>query len=344
MNSQTILMLAVVVLGVPLLLVGYITLSERLLGSAAHKRSSSVRAIFWIAPAVVLLVVFLVYPIITTIILSLKDAASRGYVGLANYKYVFTDRNMLLVLRNNLLWLVLFTLVTLTFGLLIALLADRVKYEAVAKSIVFLPMAISFVAAGIIWKFMYDFQPAGAPQIGTVNAVFSAVIPGYQPQAWLFNTATNNIALIVVGIWMWTGFAMVILSAGIKGIPTDVLEAARIDGANEFQIFRFVTMPLLAPTITVVATTLIIDVLKIFDIVYVMTQWQSQHGSHRKPHVQGNVQLPQLWKSKRYRRYSACSDNPRHDHEYQAFQAGRSQCINILPPSVHCPASFCTLS
>ncbi|HBE46976.1 Alpha-glucoside transport system permease protein AglF [uncultured spirochete] len=271
MNSQTILMLAVVVLGVPLLLVGYITLSERLLGSAAHKRSSSVRAIFWIAPAVVLLVVFLVYPIITTIILSLKDAASRGYVGLANYKYVFTDRNMLLVLRNNLLWLVLFTLVTLTFGLLIALLADRVKYEAVAKSIVFLPMAISFVAAGIIWKFMYDFQPAGAPQIGTVNAVFSAVIPGYQPQAWLFNTATNNIALIVVGIWMWTGFAMVILSAGIKGIPTDVLEAARIDGANEFQIFRFVTMPLLAPTITVVATTLIIDVLKIFDIVYVMT-------------------------------------------------------------------------
>jgi alpha-glucoside transport system permease protein len=271
MNSQTILMLAVVVLGVPLLLVGYITLSERLLGSAAHKRSSSVRAIFWIAPAVVLLVVFLVYPIITTIILSLKDAASRGYVGLANYKYVFTDRNMLLVLRNNLLWLVLFTLVTLTFGLLIALLADRVKYEAVAKSIVFLPMAISFVAAGIIWKFMYDFQPAGAPQIGTVNAIFSAVIPGYQPQAWLFNTATNNIALIVVGIWMWTGFAMVILSAGIKGIPTDVLEAARIDGANEFQIFRFVTMPLLAPTITVVATTLIIDVLKIFDIVYVMT-------------------------------------------------------------------------
>jgi alpha-glucoside transport system permease protein len=115
MNSQTILMLAVVVLGVPLLLVGYITLSERLLGSAAHKRSSSVRAIFWIAPAVVLLVVFLVYPIITTIILSLKDAASRGYVGLANYKYVFTDRNMLLVLRNNLLWPVLFTLVTLTF-------------------------------------------------------------------------------------------------------------------------------------------------------------------------------------------------------------------------------------
>ncbi len=271
MNSQTILMLAVAVLGVPLLLIGYITLSERLLGKAAHKRSSSVRAIFWIAPAAVLLVVFLVYPIITTIILSMKDAASKGYVGLANYKYVFTDQNMLLVLRNNLLWLVLFTLVTLTFGLLIALLADRVKYEAVAKSIVFLPMAISFVAAGIIWKFMYDFQPAGAPQIGTVNAVLSAVIPGYQPQAWLFNTATNNIALIVVGIWMWTGFAMVILSAGIKGIPTDVLEAARIDGANEFQIFRFVTMPLLAPTITVVATTLIIDVLKIFDIVYVMT-------------------------------------------------------------------------
>lgn len=271
MNSQTILMLVMAVLGVPFLLIGYITFSERLLGTAAHKRSSSVRAIFWLAPAIVLLTVFLIYPIITTIALSLKDASSKGFVGLANYKYIFTDPNMLLVLRNNFLWLVFFTAVTLTFGLLIALLADKVKYEAVAKSIVFLPMAISFVAAGIIWKFMYDFQPAGTKQIGTVNAIFSAIIPGYQPQAWLFNTDTNNMALIVVGIWMWTGFAMVILSAGIKSIPADVVEAARIDGANEVQIFRFITLPLLAPTMIVVATTLMINVLKIFDIVYVMT-------------------------------------------------------------------------
>lgn len=271
MNLKTIFMLCIALVGIPLLLAGYIMLTERLLGKAGRRRSSSVRALFWITPAVLLLIVFLVYPIISTIILSAKDAASKGFVGLANYKYIFTDPNMLLVLRNNLLWVVLFTLITLTFGLLIALLADRVKYEAAAKSIVFLPMAISFVAAGIIWKFMYDFQPAGAPQLGTINAFLSTIIPGFKPVAWLFNTGTNNFALIVVGIWMWTGFAMVILSAGLKGIPIDVIEAARIDGANEFQIFRFVTMPLLTPTLTVVATTLIINVLKIFDIVYVMT-------------------------------------------------------------------------
>jgi alpha-glucoside transport system permease protein len=270
METSPILMLAIAIAGVPLALGGYIFLSERLLGRGARKRSSPARAAFWLAPALVLLLVFLVYPILTTVALSFKDAGSESFVGLANYKYIFTDRGMLLVLRNNLLWLVFFTLATLTLGLLIALLADRVKYEAAAKALVFLPMAISFVAAGIIWKFMYDFQPGGTKQVGTVNALLSAV-PGFQPKAWLFDTGTNNAALIVVGVWMWTGFAMVILSAGLKGIPTELIEAARIDGASELQVLRRITLPLLAPTLTVVATTLIIDVLKIFDVVYVMT-------------------------------------------------------------------------
>jgi alpha-glucoside transport system permease protein len=270
MGASPIAMLAIAIAGVPLVLSGYIYLSERLLGRGARKRSSPARAVFWLAPALVLLLVFLVYPILTTIGLSFKDASSESFVGLANYKYIFTDRNMLLVLRNNLLWLVFFTLATLTIGLLIALLADRVKYEAAAKALIFLPMAISFVAAGIIWKFMYDFQPGGTKQVGTVNALLS-VIPGFQPKAWLFDTGTNNASLIVVGVWMWTGFAMVILSAGLKGIPPELIEAARIDGASEFQVLRRITLPLLAPTITVVATTLIIDVLKIFDVVYVMT-------------------------------------------------------------------------
>ncbi|MCA1950827.1 MAG: sugar ABC transporter permease [Treponema sp.] len=178
---------------------------------------------------------------------------------------------MLVVLRNNVLWLVLFTLFCLFFGLLIALLADRVRYESVAKAFIFLPMAISFVAAGVIWKFMYEYRPAGSPQIGTVNAVLSVINPAFEPKAWLFDRSTNNIALIVVGIWMWTGFAMVILSAGLKGISEDLLEAARMDGAGEFTIFIKIILPLLLPTITVVATTLIINVLKVFDIVYVMT-------------------------------------------------------------------------
>jgi alpha-glucoside transport system permease protein len=271
MGADPLPMLAIAVVGVPLVLGGYIYLSERLLGRGARKANSATRAAFWLAPALVLLLVFLVYPIVTTIVLSFKDATSASWAGLSNYGYVFTDRNMLVVLRNNLLWLVFFTLVTLTLGLLIALLADRVKYEAVAKSLIFLPMAISFVAAGIIWKFMYDFQPGGAKQVGTLNALITTVAPGFKPVAWLFDTSTNNAALIVVGIWMWTGFAMVILSAGLKGIPVELLEAARIDGASELQVLSRVTLPLLGPTLIVVATTLIIDVLKIFDVVYVMT-------------------------------------------------------------------------
>jgi alpha-glucoside transport system permease protein len=271
MGADPILMLAISIAGVPLVLSGYIFLSERLLGRRARKAGAPARAAFWLAPALLLILVFLVYPIVTTIILSVKDAGSEGFVGLANYAYIFTDRNMLVVLRNNLLWLAFFTLVTLTFGLLIALLSDRVKYEAVAKSLIFLPMAISFVAAGIIWKFMYDFQPGGTKQVGTVNALLSALVPGFQPKAWLFNRDSNNASLIIVGIWMWTGFAMVILSAGLKGIPTELMEAARIDGASELQVLRRITLPLLAPTMTVVTTTLVIDVLKIFDVVYVMT-------------------------------------------------------------------------
>jgi len=155
-------------------------------------------------------------------------------------------------------------------GLLIAVLTDKVRYEAVAKAFIFLPMAISFVAAGVIWKFMYEFKPRGTPQIGTINAVLTA-FGSFQPQAWLFNPRINNWALIVVGIWMWTGFAMVILSAGIKSIPSEIIEAARIDGAPEFQIFLRITLPLIKSTMVVITTTLVINVLKIFDIVYVMT-------------------------------------------------------------------------
>ena len=225
----------------------------------------------WLAPSLALVAAFLVYPSIRTLYLSLRNEDSSGFVGLANFAHIFTDSAMLVVLRNNLAWLVIFTLATLTLGLLMAVLTDRVKYEAVAKSLIFLPMAISFVAAGIIWKFMYDFQPAGAPQVGTLNAALGAIVPGYTPRAWLFDVKTNNPALIVVGVWMWTGFAMVILSAGLKGIPVELIEAARIDGASESQVFHRITLPLMIPTITVVATTLVVNVLKVFDVVYVMT-------------------------------------------------------------------------
>jgi alpha-glucoside transport system permease protein len=185
-------------------------------------------------------------------------------------------------LLNNVLWILLFTLLVLGLGLLFAILTGRVRYEAVAKAVIFIPMAISFVAASVIWKFMYAYKPAGFDQIGLVNEVATKV--GLQPSAWLVQQTvpytnqllpspfhTNNVAIILVGVWMWTGFAMVILSAGLKGLSTEVLEAARVDGASEWQVVRRIILPMLAPTIAVVATTLVIQALKIFDIVWVMT-------------------------------------------------------------------------
>ncbi|MBW7883005.1 MAG: sugar ABC transporter permease [Caldilineaceae bacterium] len=226
---------------------------------------------FWLAPAVALLVIYLVYPTINTIYLSFLGPQSTGFVGVENYLFALTSPDMLSAFRNNLLWLIFFTLCTVTFGLIIAVLFDRVRYETAVKALIFLPMAISYEAAGVIWKLMYEFEPAGRPQTGTVNAILVSLIPDFEPQAWLVNQSTNNAALIAIGIWMWTGFCMVILSAGLKSIPVELMEAARVDGANEWQIFRGVTIPLLRPTIAVVTTTMVINVLKVFDIVYIMT-------------------------------------------------------------------------
>jgi alpha-glucoside transport system permease protein len=220
--------------------------------------------------ALFFLTVYLIYPIVNTAYLSFLGKGSKEFTGLGNYWYVFTNADMLGALKNNLLWLVLFTSITVSLGLVIAVLTDKVRYEAAAKAMIFLPMAISFVAASVIWRFMFEFRPAGMPQIGLLNALLST-FPGFQPVAWLVNTKVNNFALIGVGIWIWTGFCMVILSAGLKGIPLEILEAARIDGASEWQIFWRIILPIMRTTIIVVATTMVIIVLKVFDIVYVMT-------------------------------------------------------------------------
>jgi alpha-glucoside transport system permease protein len=172
-------------------------------------------------------------------------------------------------LRNSAIWLVLLTAFVVGGGLVSAILFDRVRYEPVAKALLFLPLAISFVGAGVIWNFMYNYQPAGSTQIGTLNGAITSV--GAGATDFLQTPPGNTIALIVVGAWIWTGFAMVILSAALKGISNELLEAARVDGANELQVFRGITLPLLMPTIAVVATTMIITALKAFDVVYVMT-------------------------------------------------------------------------
>jgi alpha-glucoside transport system permease protein len=223
----------------------------------------------WLAPAIGFLGVFLVYPTIYTLYLSFLDRTSNEFVGVDNYVYFLTTSDTLIALRNNVIWLVLLTFLAVGGGLLIAILVDRVRYESVAKSIIFVPLAISFVGAGVIWKFMFDFRPPGQPQTGTLNGIVGAA--GIDPIPWLINAPGNTIALIVVAAWIWTGFCMVILSGALKGISTELLEAARVDGANELQVFRGITLPLLLPTIAVVATTMVITSLKAFDIVYVMT-------------------------------------------------------------------------
>jgi alpha-glucoside transport system permease protein len=259
----------IAVVGVPAVLVGYILLSERFIGALPEKRQGNFRPWFWIAPAILFLVVFLIYPTVNTLVLSFLDGQSKNFVGLDNYVWFIQDEGTLEALRNSVLWVIFMTAGVVGLGLLIAVLVDRVRYEPVAKSVIFLPLAISFVAAGVIWNFMYQYQDPSQPQTGTLNALLGLV--GLGPTRFTQQQPINNFALIFIGIWMWTGFAMVILSAGLKGISQELLEAARVDGANEWQVFRGIVLPLLLPTIFVVGTTIVITALKSFDIVFTVT-------------------------------------------------------------------------
>ncbi|MFQ5967519.1 MAG: carbohydrate ABC transporter permease [Acidimicrobiia bacterium] len=300
----------------------------------SDRTQAKLRPWLWVGPTIILLAVFLVYPVIDTVRRSFLDDRSQEGVGFENYEWAFTSPEMLNAFRNNLFWLVIFTVGVILLAIGIAVLADRVRYESAVKSTVFLPMAISFVGASVIWRFVYEFRPEGAAQIGIANAVlvplaqfardaetfFSTarwvflflgiafLLVGYAagrqaagrgrgwtigggvllffafglflfygfatweiPVGWLVNKAINNFALIGVGIWVWVGFAVVILSAAIKNVPEELLEAARVDGATEWTVFRRVTIPMIKVTIAVVTTTMVINVLKVFDIVFVMT-------------------------------------------------------------------------
>ena len=223
----------------------------------------------YLAPAALVLTAYLALPTVLTVYISFFDRRSQNWVWLANYIDLLTDKVMWEAFRNNILWLVLVTGISVSLGLVIAVLADRVKYEQVPKTLIFLPMAISFVGASVIWRFVYDYRPADTAQIGILNAILVAL--GFEPVGWLVERAINNFALIAIMIWLQTGFCMVLLSAAVKGIPNEIIEAARIDGANAFQIFWRVTIPMIRSPIVVVSTTLIILVLKVFDIVFVMT-------------------------------------------------------------------------
>ncbi len=220
----------------------------------------------FVGPALALLAVFLVYPAAGTILRSFVD--DHGQFTLRNYA-VMTDPEFITILRNNLIWLILGTGASVLLGLVFAGLFDRIRRELLAKTIVFLPLAISLVGASVIWGFVYAWQPAGQPQIGLLNAIVVGF--GGDPIPWLTTSPINVFAEIVIMVWLQTGFAMVVLSASIKGVSGEVIEAARLDGASERQVFRLVIVPMIRGSIITVSTTIAIVTIKIFDIVYVTT-------------------------------------------------------------------------
>ncbi len=223
----------------------------------------------FVGPALAILTWYLFLPTIRTLYYSFFNRTSTKFVGLQNFIFALTDNAMLESFRNNLLWLIIGTSLSVIFGLLIAILADRSRFEKIAKSLIFMPMAISFVGAGVIWRFIYYYKPPGEEQIGLLNAIVVAL--GGQPLAWLTLRPWNTFFLIAIMVWLQTGFALVVLSASLKGVPEELLEAARIDGATEIQIFFKIIIPYIQGTIITVSTTILIATLKIFDIVFVMT-------------------------------------------------------------------------
>jgi alpha-glucoside transport system permease protein len=245
--------------------------------SSIFKRQG-VQALLFISPAVLLLAVLIVYPMVRTSIYSFANLNSRlevtRWIGFDNYTRLFTEDKSFLnleefppsgALANNVKWMILYTSLSLLLGLLIAVLAARVRYESLMKSIVFVPMAIAATAVAIIWKFVYEPDP----NLGSLNAFTTAF--GADPIAWYGRADTVNYALIFAYVWASTGFAMVVLSAALKGISEEVIEAARTDGANEWDIFRRIQLPLLSLPIAVVTVWLLVNVIKVFDLIYVMT-------------------------------------------------------------------------
>ncbi|SCG14541.1 carbohydrate ABC transporter membrane protein 1, CUT1 family [Micromonospora echinofusca] len=234
-----------------------------------RKAREGVFALFFLLPTLLLLTIGLVVPAIRTTLLSFMNASGNDWVGLRNYGWMFSEDSIVRVLINTLIWVLLVPLVATSFGLLYAVMVDKARLEAVAKSLIFLPMAISFVGASIIWKFVYAYRGEGQEQIGLLNQIVVSL--GGEPRQWLLDSPLNTLLLIVIMVWIQAGFAMVVLSAAIKAIPADIVEAARLDGVTPWQMFWQITMPSIRPALIVVVVTLSIATLKVFDIVRTST-------------------------------------------------------------------------
>lgn len=237
-------------------------------GKFNGKKSRYIASAVFVGPALILVSVGIVIPGIQTILFSFKGADSTKYVGLDNYIWMARDPGMLITMRNTLLWLLVAPLFTTALGLFMAVMLNQMRRESIPKSLLFAPMAISFVGASIIWKFVYEYREDGR-QIGVLNAIWTAL--GGQPVNWMLSKPLNTFLLMVILVWVQMGFAMVILSAAIKAVPLDITEAAAIDGASGTQLFRFITFPAIKTTFIVVLATQAVGALKLFDIIETMT-------------------------------------------------------------------------
>jgi alpha-glucoside transport system permease protein len=249
---------------------GVLLLLFYLAGFARGRLSRRLAILLLLGPAVLLLLVGIVVPAVRTIYLSLFNEDSSKFLGGGNYTWAFGNSDIHQVLLNTLLWIVIAPVLTTVLGLVLALLVDRLRGQAVYKSLIFMPMAISFVGASIIWKFVYAYRDPSQPQIGLLSQV-CMWLGWHHPPNWILSHPLNNFLLMVILIWTQTGFAMVVLAAAIRAIPDDVIEAARVDGAKGSKLLFYVTIPMIRSTLIVVLTTVMITTLKIFDIVRTMT-------------------------------------------------------------------------
>jgi alpha-glucoside transport system permease protein len=261
---------------------------------------SSVKAQEWVkylvflVPAIALLMIGLIYPAIRTLIMSFMDADSEVFVGIDNYVWAFTRPEILQVLGNTAIWVIVAPLASTFIGLVIAYLTDRMKSASAVKSLIFMPMAISMVGASIIWKFVFDFEPnLKKTDIGILSA-FAKALGFTDPPNWLLENPLNTFLLIVVMIWIQTGFAMVVLSAAMKNIPDEVVEASMLDGASQLKRFVQITVPMIRSSIVVVLTTITIGTLKVFDIVRTMT------GGNFQTNVIANEMYSQTFRALNY--------------------------------------------
>ncbi|MEY9837646.1 carbohydrate ABC transporter permease [Streptomyces sp. 846.5] len=239
-------------------------------GRASGRVSKPLAVTIFLGPALLLLAVGLVVPAIRTITLSFYNDDSTKFLGGSNYSWAFTSSGEQQILLNTLLWIIVAPVVTTVLGLVLALLVDRLKHQGLYKAFIFMPMAISFVGASIIWKFVYNYRDPSQPQIGLLSQI-CLWLGWHNPPNWILSHPLNNFLLMVIMVWVQTGFAMVVLSAAIKAIPDEITEAAVLDGARGWRLFQYVTIPMIRNTLVVVLTTVMITTLKLFDIIRTMT-------------------------------------------------------------------------